>query len=310
MCIVLWTTQHPDYNNRDEFLARPASQAEWRNFNKDKRCDVLCGVDTLAGGTWFGVTRTGAIAVLTNFTEPTENRSASSDVRSRGELVMGFLKMYASEEADSDGIQAYLDRVSQEQNEYNGFNLLVGSTKTQQGTMLGYITNRCDDQFSGNLLRNARQEACNGVYGLSNSTLATPWPKIHRAKRLMQDVLQEKSDSDAILEGVFGMLQDTSGPIRTREDMQRTIHVEPFLLASQPNGVQVGACGSKHSSWYGTRTSTVLMISRHAPRRALFVERDVYGCIEPQNEHTQPTLLDFGLESVRANHERRYEWSL
>ncbi|WFD00970.1 hypothetical protein MYAM1_003729 [Malassezia yamatoensis] len=223
---------------------------------------------------------------------------------------MGFLEMYASKQADSNDVQAYLNQVSQEPNQYNGFNLVIGSTKDQQDTVLGYFTNRCDDRFSGNLLQNTHQKSCKGIYGLSNSTFSTPWPKIDRAERLMQDILQKKTDLDGILEGMFEMLLDSSGPIRSREDMQRTIHVEPFLLPSQANGVQLGVIGSKHSSWYGTRTSTVLMISRHAPRRAVFVERDVYGCIEPQNEHTQPTLLDFGQQSIRANHERRYEWSL
>ena len=90
--------------NRDEFLLRPASRAEWRSRTREHVLEtdlvhgnILCGVDLLAGGTWMGITRSGSFAALTNVYEMPAPQLTQDGrpLRSRGELVMNCL-LYTS----------------------------------------------------------------------------------------------------------------------------------------------------------------------------------------------------------------------
>ncbi|KAK0445713.1 NRDE protein-domain-containing protein [Armillaria borealis] len=96
MCIAFWTLEHPEYalilcTNRDEFLDRPTLDAHFHSFGRNsnsKEEDVLSGIDVLGGGTWFGMTRAGRIALLTNITEPPPPHPFTL---SRGSLVSSHL---------------------------------------------------------------------------------------------------------------------------------------------------------------------------------------------------------------------------
>jgi uncharacterized protein with NRDE domain len=100
-------------SNRDEFLARPTSQARWHAWDPHHATDemtdrnrVLSGLDLTAGGTWFGISVTRPpdaaptgpakrmhFATLTNFTEsldPALDRNAPPKP-SRGNLVREYL---------------------------------------------------------------------------------------------------------------------------------------------------------------------------------------------------------------------------
>ncbi|WFD04086.1 hypothetical protein MOBT1_002788 [Malassezia obtusa] len=285
MCIVVWATEHPDYslivaNNRDEFLARAASPARWRAADDDGETgDVLCGRDTEAGGTWFGVTRAGSVAALTNFTEPASARAARPAARSRGELVSGFLHAHARDVPTAADVQAYLDRVGAHADEYGGFNLLVGTAAGVSA--LGYVTNRGEDKQSGTLLGTG---ASGGVCALSNSTLSTPWPKIGRVEALMRGVLSESATRDALVDGLFRVLADSRGPITTPAAMRETVRVEPVSLPSTADRAHFAPAAEAvrpdvPRGWYGTRTASVLLVTRGAPRRAVLVERDVYALL-------------------------------
>ena len=67
MCLAIVALDaHPRYNiviaaNRDEFHARPAAPAHWWAG------DMLAGQDLVGGGAWFGVSRRGRWALVTNF---------------------------------------------------------------------------------------------------------------------------------------------------------------------------------------------------------------------------------------------------
>jgi uncharacterized protein with NRDE domain len=54
--------------NRDEFLDRPTQNAQFHSFGTftgtDQQHQVLSGRDELAGGSWFGINRTGKVALL------------------------------------------------------------------------------------------------------------------------------------------------------------------------------------------------------------------------------------------------------
>lgn len=54
--------------NRDEYLHRPTQNAEFHSFgvvaDQQQRHQVLSGRDEKAGGSWFGINRTGKVALL------------------------------------------------------------------------------------------------------------------------------------------------------------------------------------------------------------------------------------------------------
>lgn len=156
MCLVAWRWQPGSteplllLSNRDEFYARAAEALHWWDGGQ-----VLAGRDVTGGGTWLGVTRSGRMAVLTNYRDPAHFRT---DAASRGALVAGFLQ---SDVSALDYLHSVLPQVGQ----YNPFNLLV-----------------CDgQQLMGLESRHGRvfgvQE---GVGALSNADFFSPWPKVQQ----------------------------------------------------------------------------------------------------------------------------------
>ncbi len=155
MCLILfaWDPEAEDQlivaANRDEFYARPSQNAHfWEHCNQ-----IFAGKDLQQQGTWLGVTATGRFAAVTNYRKPDKNQYPLS----RGALTTNFLKSECSPEE-------YLQQIQGEQNQYAGFNLLVGDRSS-----LYYYSNRSDQ---------LPQPLAPGTYGLSNHLLNTPWPKV------------------------------------------------------------------------------------------------------------------------------------
>src|ERR1700694_2692318 len=116
MCLaVVALDAHPQYRiviaaNRDEFHARPAAPAHWWTSG------MLAGQDLVGGGAWFGVSRGGRWALVTNFREGIPR---DPDAPSRAHLVTGALllrlpPLLCAAAIARDGAR------------YHGFNLLVG----------------------------------------------------------------------------------------------------------------------------------------------------------------------------------------
>ena len=119
--------------NRDEMLDRPAAPPQWW---PDGGVDgIYAGRDLKAGGTWFGVTRRGRFAFLTNFRE----KLGQPVKTSRGSLVSGFLA--ASADAGVGGPLDYCR--SLEPQDFAGFNLVVGEAAS--GSLV-HASNRGDAQ--------------------------------------------------------------------------------------------------------------------------------------------------------------------
>src|SRR2546421_12416754 len=96
MCILLITTSHPHYpfiliNNRDEFIRRPTSRPHWW----PSAPHILSSIDLERPehGTWLGLTRSGRLAVLTNYRESNTHDVAHpvSGRNSRGGMVKAWL---------------------------------------------------------------------------------------------------------------------------------------------------------------------------------------------------------------------------
>lgn len=212
--------------NRDEFYARP-SQAlgAWEDAP-----GVYAGRDLEAGGSWLGVGPGGRFAALTNIRDPQQAQGA----RSRGELVAGFLR-------GELGVEAYLDHVASRSSQYSGFNLLVGDAG-----QLGYL--------------NAQEAAPvllgEGVYGLSNAGLDTPWPKLLKMRAALEDQLQDPRPQRLLaLLGDEQQAEEAELP-QTGVGLATERLLSSVFIASQN---------------YGTRASTVLIVEADGSR--LMVER-------------------------------------
>ncbi|MEI2414775.1 NRDE family protein [Orrella sp. JC864] len=170
MCLaVLALNAHPRLPlllvaNRDEYHARPSLPAgPWPGHP-----DIVAGRDLSAGGTWLGIARGGRYALVTNYRDP---RRLMPDAPSRGALVQDYLQ-------GALGPEPYLRELAARQQRYNGFNLIVGDP---QGAW--YAGNR-DPQGGPRRL-------ADGVHGLSNHLLDTPWPKVRRTRQAVAALLRE-----------------------------------------------------------------------------------------------------------------------
>lgn len=222
MCLLfLAIDAHPDFPivaaaNRDEFYDRPTRQMHtWEDHGQ-----VIAGRDLDKGGTWFGVTRQGRWAAVTNFRE----EGTTSNHASRGALVSDYLVSGASPADYTNDIVACADS-------YCGFNLVVGNL-----SQAVYFSNR----------ENGVQHLTRGVYGLSNHLLDTPWPKVRKGKERLLHFLQSgRMDSDTL----FSILND---PTRAADEglpnAGPDIEFERLLSSAFIRG-----------DAYGTRSSTVFL---------------------------------------------------
>lgn len=204
--------------NRDEFYDRPSKAASWW----DDCPDIYAGRDLQEGGTWLGINRQGRFAALTNIRDGRQRRS---DLRSRGELVAGYL---GSEQPAED----YLRQVKEAADQYNGFNLLIGD-----GENIFWFSNQT---------KSGAAQLPPGIYGLSNGSLDDPWPKVVRAKAQFASLLCQSAPDDAY----FEMLSDTTRAADSRlPDTGVSLEWERLL---SPICIE--------SPDYGTRASTILKV--------------------------------------------------
>lgn len=227
MCLILFLyRRHPRYPlvlaaNRDEFYARPTRPlAFWPDAPQ-----VLAGRDLAGGGTWLGVTRTGRLAAVTNYRNPSQMRA---EAPSRGELVSGFL-------GDTAPPASCLAQLERRAARYNGFNLLAGDADG-----LYYCSNR----------GRPVERLTPGCFGLSNHLLDTPWPKVARGKEGLGDLLATDAPIDP--EALFALLADTRIPADahlpdTGVGLAWERRLGPLFITSET---------------YGTRSSSLLLIAK------------------------------------------------
>lgn len=233
MCLALVALDaHPRLRlviaaNRDEFHARPAAGAHWWADG------TLAGVDLEAGGTWFGVTRRGRWALVTNFREGVPR---DPNAPSRGGLVTRALAHGAAPLECAAAIAADGAR-------YHGYNLLLGELATA-----AYASNRASGAMA----------LGGGIHGLSNHLLDTPWPKVVRAKAGLAACLGRATVD---VESLFELLADrTQAEPAALPSTGITPQWERLLSSAFIVDAQ-----------YGTRCSTVLTIAQDGGAR--FAER-------------------------------------
>jgi uncharacterized protein with NRDE domain len=259
MCLILFSYRTtPEYRlilaaNRDEFYERSTLPlAYWEDAPQ-----VAAGRDVRGGGTWLGLTRNGRIAAVTNYRDPASHRAHAP---SRGRLVSDFL-------TGAEDPQAYLSRLRERSQRYNGFNLLLGDTSS-----LWYYSNRGD----------GIQRLAPGTYGLSNRLLDTGWPKVVRGKSRLVELIQGQNgwgDDD-----LFAILEDREKPDDAQLpdtgvglDWERTLS---SLFITSPT--------------YGTRSSSVVLIARDG--RVAFAERS-FPNPQEESQTIETRRLEYSIAS-------------
>jgi len=224
MCILfIAVKQHPDFPliiaaNRDEFHARVTSPSHSWSDNHQ----LFAGRDEQAGGTWMGIHSSGRVAALTNIRAPQRERM---DAKTRGELVVNAL------ETQDDN--RFLDTLRKTADEYNGYNLVYGNLDSLS-------------VFNSHSLEH--HQLTQGVYGLSNASLNTPWPKVQLGVDSLNKACQKSGELD--IEDLFAILHNRE--IASDEHLPDTGIAKSWekMLSS------IFIC----SPDYGTRSSTILTV--------------------------------------------------
>ncbi|MEX0724415.1 MAG: NRDE family protein [Gracilimonas sp.] len=228
MCLITFAYKdHPKYNlilagNRDEFYGRPTRKAQF--WTEEDHPNILAGKDLEGGGTWLGVHKDGRWGALTNYRDP---KIEKEDPPSRGELVLDYL-------SSGKSAMDYLQEVTQKADKYNGFNLLLWDTKGfyHYSNQNKRVTNISD-----------------GIHGISNALLDTPWPKLTSANRQLKTITDQ---NEIDKEQLFELLKDET---KASEDELPVTGI-PRDLEKAVSSIFI------KTENYGSRCSTVLLIDK------------------------------------------------
>ncbi|MBU6195121.1 MAG: NRDE family protein [Burkholderiales bacterium] len=211
--------------NRDEFHDRESAPMAWWEGQ-----GILAGRDLRAGGTWLGLSQTGRIALLTNVREPGKQ---DPQLPSRGALVPMWLQGAPAAPEMAQRLRAM---------PANGYNLL--------GIDLMAAQAHCWSNRHGH-----RHALAPGLYGLSNAALDTPWPKLIRLKRMLDEACRQP---DRLSETLMQALSDRQLP--SDELLPQT-----GLSTEWERWLSSIFIETPHRR-YGTRCSTVIVVEQQTPQ--------------------------------------------
>lgn len=186
--------------------ARPGSISS----QPSSQTPILSGIDAhpSGGGTWIGISKSGKLAILTNFTElkppPLPQGRGIDAYRSRGKLTKDWLLT----EGTDTNLDQFLGSIEERKDEWPGFNFMAGELfpNENKGPRIGYVSNRtkadegvyflpsigdgsiglaCDGSNNG-----STTNGCPSV-GLSNSELKEPWSKVIQGRQLFEEAIGE-----------------------------------------------------------------------------------------------------------------------
>ncbi len=261
MCLLFFAAnQHPNYRlvvaaNRDEYYRRPTETARFWAAAPH----VLGGRDLEQGGTWLGITRDGRWAAVTNYREVSAMQHSSS----RGHLIRDYL-------VGEVAAEHYIDIIQQRADRYAGFNLIIADPAHAI-----YYSNRGGDP----------QVFSDGVYGLSNHLLDSPWPKLTEGKNRLTEILAR--DGDLNTQGLFLLLSNqrtaVTGLPNTGVDDELERLLSPAFISSRD---------------YGTRSSTVILVDQE--NQVQFIERSFPSSAgrPPSPENFQATSHRFTIHRL------------
>ena len=151
--------------------------------------------------------------------------------------------------------------------------------------------------------RPAQQRVLNtGIYGVSNASLDTPWPKVSRLKRRLGDLVDGSDSVEQLTADCLDALADRSRA--PDESLPRTgipVQRERQLSSSFIHipGTEVPPVGA-----YGTRCSTVIVVEDVAGQRWVNVfER----CFDAAGLHAGETSHRFALSKQSRTGDARFD---
>src|SRR5882762_5340586 len=226
MCLIFISlNNHPTYKlivaaNRDEFYGRKTAPVTYWEDHPD----IVGGRDLEAMGTWMAMTKSGKIAMVTNYRDP---KNINPKAPTRGKLVSDYLIQPVSPER-------YLKDLEPRGKDYNGFNLVLGDA-----ARLFYFSN-----YGQGILKIE-----DGFHGLSNHLLDTPWPKVTRVKEKFESLLAApKLRPGTLLDALYD---------EQRAPAQELPNTGVGLEWEQALSSMFIKAGN-----YGTRCSTVVLIDK------------------------------------------------
>ena len=221
--------------NRDESHSRVTSTLNWWQQPK-----ILAGMDLQSNGTWGGVSRNGKFALLTFIRGPREKKTPTGR---RGLIVPKYL----SEDTTLTDFVGYLTKSAKE---FLGYNLIFGDRENVYHF----------DNFNCKLTKLA-----DGVHGVSNAYLNTPWFKVNRGVRKLGSLIEGHgrfvSPNPTLESDVFEILEDQTRP-ELSEVQVTGLSVEKEY---EKSAIFVALDG------YGTKCSSLIMFDRD--HNIIFTER-------------------------------------
>lgn len=227
MCIVFITTSHPKYSlilidNRDEYILRPTSRPHWWTHPSGE--EVLSSRDLHRPemGTWLGITKTGNIAVLTNYRELTSDAAHPIKGRaSRGVMVTEWMG-----EPPATSVRQSVEHFVKDGGVkgVGGFSMVCGKlSKTSEG--LAVVSNRADHLDDVPLVAPDRIKG----WGLTNTTFdkSHTWPKVADGMDNFDQIVErhaaEGGSEESLIESFFKHLDTDTLPDIEGKSLQDTI---------------------------------------------------------------------------------------
>ena len=165
-------------------------------------------------GPWFAITKTGLLAVLTNYQEVDMHdvKHPIHGVKSRGRIVNAWLGGLAD-----DGIEAGVHRLIANGGVQGvgGFSMVSGKLRRKGGGIV-IVSNRAKHLDDVPLVAQRRDE----TLGLSNTVFDDPqvWPKVKNGKRLLNEVVADavkgRSSQEELVKRLFSLLDTDTLPER------------------------------------------------------------------------------------------------
>lgn len=227
--------------NRDEFFHRKTRNVQPWLAGEEV---LYAGQDVEQGGTWLFISPNGRMGFLTNYRNPSLVRE---DVKSRGHILIEFL---------SSGIPTldFLDDLRIRRNQYNPFNLVVGEWDKL------YFYNSTEDMI--------KPLEGKGIYGISNASLNTAWPKTLALKEKIRNYIGRHIGSQE--EALKCLLDDKIASDYQLPNTGVGIDVERML---SPIFIR--------SPGYGTRSSHILLIDQQRQVKfSTYYHQPYQPCVE------------------------------
>ncbi|MGC8790326.1 MAG: NRDE family protein [Desulfurella sp.] len=237
MCLVVFSINHlQQYKlilaaNRDEYYKRKSLSFDWYEFDHDT---LLAPRDLEAFGSFFGITKKGKLAFLTNYRNP---YLLKTDAPSRGLIVWDYLTKNIDEKKFIKNIQP---------EKFNPFNFVFGTIDE-----LYYFSN-----INKKLLK-----IKNGIHTLSNSFIDANWPKTQKAKINFQNIISSTKNQNTLIDSLLEMLHDTT---KFKDNLPNTGIDKAFEIELSSIFVK--------TQNYGTQYSYVLIIDNN--NKAILTEEN------------------------------------